>query len=144
MVDSFNFLARFLFVLNCEIDVIEADALLDSLLSMALLSNLGMRKRLPLRLSRFSFKTDESDFGICFLSHLHMNLDSCMANSSSSFRILQFLSLVRVCCLYGPMFFQLLLKAFSRGLMSLGLAPPPYSQAIQEVAADKTLINYFS
>lgn len=103
---------------------IDVDALLASLLSIELLGCLGIQKHLPLKLSLFSTRINVCNCGSLNLSHFYMILDSWMASPSFNLRILAFLSLFRVCCLIGPMFFQHLLRVLSRGLMCLGSAPP--------------------
>ncbi len=77
--------------------VIELEALLLSLLSILLEGEfLEMMNLLCLRLSIFSTSRLFNALGNLLLFHLQINLDSWMAISPSSFRMLRFVSLFRV------------------------------------------------
>lgn len=114
----------FVFVLNFSITEIELVALLLSLLSMLLGGEfLEIKNHLCLRLSIFSSKLFKA-LGNLLLFHLKINLDSWIANSSSSWSTLRFWSLVRICWWNGPISFQDFFNTAVSLARMLGFAPP--------------------
>jgi hypothetical protein len=79
---------------------------------------------LPLKLSRFFYYDIAQTFRYYFFSHLHMIFDSWIFNSSSSFRILYFLSLLRVWECLLPIFDHVLDNNFVKGFKLQIFAPP--------------------
>ena len=70
------------------------------------LAPLGIKKRLPLRLSTFSSIICLNELGSFCFSQRHIILDSCNFNSSSNLRIRCSFCLSIVCCLNLPIFLQ--------------------------------------
>ena len=118
MIDFFSFVVIDFLVLAKVMVEIEVSALLLMQLIILLVSApLGIMNRLPLKLSFFSSINCFSELGSFPFSHLQTNLDSWTANSSSSFKMLLFFSLVMVCCFLGLIclqdFVRILISGFS-------------------------------
>ena len=113
-------------VLQISMSFISFFALFASLLAMLCCFHLTSFSKLLLRscLVTFSLRMYFKPGGILFFDHLHINLISDSASSSSNLSISLVINLVFVCCFRNPIFDHILLiNFFNSVIQPLGFPP---------------------